>query len=82
MPLTLTDPQLFDYPFIYIVEPGGLETRLRSVQVHGEDVPRALPGQRTAVALHGVAPGLFQRMMTVANWLANGPGGTQTPRQE
>jgi selenocysteine-specific elongation factor len=36
------------------VEPGGIATRVRSVQVHGHDVEAAHAGQRTAVALHGV----------------------------
>ena len=36
------------------IEPGGRATRLRSVEVHGETVPRALAGQRTAIALAGV----------------------------
>lgn len=44
-----------------IVEPGGLETRLRSVQVHGLDVPEARAGQRTAVALHGVDKASIER---------------------
>jgi selenocysteine-specific elongation factor len=37
-----------------VVEPGGVDTRVRSVQVHNRDVPAAVAGQRTAVALHGV----------------------------
>jgi selenocysteine-specific elongation factor len=37
-----------------MVEPGGIPARLRSVQVHGQDVDAARAGQRTAVALHGI----------------------------
>jgi selenocysteine-specific elongation factor len=37
-----------------VIEPGGIETRVRSVQVHNNDVTEAVAGQRTAVALHGV----------------------------
>ena len=36
------------------VEPGGHDVRVRNVEVHGEKVEVAHPGQRTAVALHGV----------------------------
>jgi selenocysteine-specific elongation factor len=36
------------------VEPQGLEVRVRSVQVHDEDVERAQAGQRVAVSLPGV----------------------------
>ncbi len=36
--------------------PAGLEPRVRGVQVHGEDVPEAFAGERTAVALAG--PGI------------------------
>jgi len=36
------------------LEPGGRPTRLRSVEVHGETVPAAHAGQRTAIALAGV----------------------------
>ena len=35
--------------------PAGAEVRVRRVQVHGETVDEALAGQRTALALHGVA---------------------------
>ena len=43
------------------VEPGGIATRLRSVQVHGQDVEEARAGQRTAVALHGVEKSSIER---------------------
>jgi selenocysteine-specific elongation factor len=39
----------------FTIEPGGVETRARKVEVHGREVPEALAGQRTAVALAGVA---------------------------
>ncbi len=35
--------------------PSGRDVRVRRVQVHGADVERAVAGQRTALALHGVA---------------------------
>jgi selenocysteine-specific elongation factor len=37
-----------------LVFPGSLRARVRSVEVHGRPVPRALPGRRTALALVGV----------------------------
>ncbi len=37
-----------------VVEPGGVETRVRNVEVHGENVTEARAGQRTAVALAGI----------------------------
>ncbi|MGQ0721533.1 MAG: selenocysteine-specific translation elongation factor [Candidatus Eiseniibacteriota bacterium] len=37
------------------IVPSGKSVRVRRVQVHGADVERAAAGQRTAVALHGVA---------------------------
>lgn len=37
-----------------VLEPPGIETRVRGVQVHNRDVAEARAGQRTAVALHGV----------------------------
>jgi selenocysteine-specific elongation factor len=44
-----------------VVEPAGLATRVRSVQVHGADVTEARAGQRTAVALHGVEKAAIAR---------------------
>jgi selenocysteine-specific elongation factor len=38
-----------------VVEPGGKETRARSVEVHGLSVPSARAGQRTAVVLTGLS---------------------------
>jgi selenocysteine-specific elongation factor len=36
------------------VQPGAHPVRVRSVEVHGEEVARALAGQRTALGIHGV----------------------------
>lgn len=36
-----------------LVRPGGIEARIRSLQVHGREVQEARAGQRTAVALAG-----------------------------
>ncbi len=44
---------------------GGL--RVRTVQVHGKPVPRALAGQRTAVNLPGVEPSAIQRGQALAH---------------
>jgi selenocysteine-specific elongation factor len=41
--------------------PGVDPLRVRAVQVHGQAVPRALAGQRTAVNLPGVEPAAIQR---------------------
>ena len=38
-----------------VIEPGAVETRIRNLEVHGETVPEAVAGQRTAVALAGVS---------------------------
>lgn len=37
-----------------VVEPGGQEVRVRHLQVHGREVPRALAGQRVAANLAGI----------------------------
>jgi len=37
------------------IEPAGLSARVRNVQVHGVSVDAAMAGQRTALALHGLA---------------------------
>jgi selenocysteine-specific elongation factor len=36
------------------VLPGGVKTRIRNLQVHGQDTSRAVAGQRTAINLQGV----------------------------
>ena len=45
--------------------PGERAVRVRRVQVHGETVEEARPGQRTAVALHGVA----REQVSRGDWL-------------
>ncbi len=37
------------------IQPSGRAVRVRRIQVHGRDAERALVGQRTALALHGVS---------------------------
>ena len=37
-----------------LIEPGGMEARVRSVESHGHAVERGVPGSRTAVGLAGV----------------------------
>jgi selenocysteine-specific elongation factor len=44
-----------------LVEPGGIEVRVRSVEVHDEAVERAEAGQRVAVGLPGVERGALGR---------------------
>ena len=46
---------------ILVAQPGGLEVRVRSVQVHDRDVERAAAGQRVAVALPGVERSQLRR---------------------
>jgi selenocysteine-specific elongation factor len=41
--------------------PQGIETRVRSIEVHGRKVPCARAGQRAALNLHGVAAGDLAR---------------------
>jgi selenocysteine-specific elongation factor len=43
------------------IEPGGHPVRVRSVEVHGEEVARAFAGQRTALGIHGVEKVDIQR---------------------
>ncbi len=43
------------------VQPGDRAARVRSLEVHGRSVPEARAGQRTAVALHGLARDEVQR---------------------
>jgi selenocysteine-specific elongation factor len=49
-----------------VVEPGGREVRVRSVQVHDRPVERAGAGQRVALALVGVERAHVQRGHTLA----------------
>jgi len=46
--------------------PGGRRLRVRGVQVHGQSVPRATAGQRTALNLAGVETGDLRRGMMLA----------------
>ena len=45
--------------------PGGRKLRVRSIQVHGQDVVTAAAGQRTAINLPGTAPGELERGMVL-----------------
>lgn len=58
------------------VLPGGLEARVRGLQVHGGDVPAVEAGQRAAVALVGVDRADLGRGAT----LVAGPGWAETSR--
>ena len=54
-----------------IVQPAGKPVRVRGVQVHGTDVPRAIPGSRAAVAITGVEVAEVERgswMCGDAHW--------------
>jgi len=55
--------------------PGERPVRVRRVQVHGETVEEARPGQRTAVALHGVA----REQVSRGDWL-QAPGSLRHSR--
>jgi selenocysteine-specific elongation factor len=44
-----------------VLLPRGLPVRIRGLQVHGETVARALPGQRVAANLQGVEAGSIER---------------------
>jgi len=46
--------------------PAGLRVRARGVQVHGQSVPQASPGQRTAVNLGGIDTASIERGMVLA----------------
>ncbi len=50
-----------------VVEPGGIEARVRSVQVHDQEVERAEAGQRVAVALVGPERRRLRRGQTLAS---------------
>ncbi|MCS7041509.1 MAG: selenocysteine-specific translation elongation factor [Bryobacteraceae bacterium] len=57
------------------VQPGGRRLRIRGLQVHGESVPEAVAGQRTAVNLAGAEAGELRRGMTLTRpgvWEAAG----------
>src|SRR5688500_9660626 len=46
---------------VLVAQPGGLEVRVRSVQVHDRDVERAGAGQRVAVTLPGIERSALRR---------------------
>lgn len=48
------------------IYPGGLKTRIKSLQVHGESCDEAAAGQRTAILLAGVDKKNLKRGMTAA----------------
>jgi selenocysteine-specific elongation factor len=50
--------QIGDPVMIY---PNGLKSKVRGIQVHGNDVQEVLPGQRTAVNLQGMERALIER---------------------
>ncbi len=58
------------------VEPRGVSARVRSLQVHGEERPRARAGERTAVQLTGVDLGELERgeQLVTAGAFANTRG--------
>lgn len=57
-----------------VIEPIGIEVRVRQVQVHNEIVPEAVAGQRVAVNITGVDKDAVDRGMTlveVGSWKAS-----------
>ncbi len=44
-----------------VIYPNGLKSKVRGLQVHGNDVQEVLPGQRTAVNLQGMERALIER---------------------
>jgi selenocysteine-specific elongation factor len=50
-----------------IVYPEGLKSKVRGIQVHGDDVQEVLPGQRTAVNLQGMERALIERGNVLAS---------------
>ncbi len=56
-----------------VLLPEGTEVRVRSVQVHSLSVPRAVAGQRTAVAVHGLGRVEAERGDVLATPGAFGP---------
>ncbi|HQI01135.1 MAG TPA: selenocysteine-specific translation elongation factor [Deltaproteobacteria bacterium] len=55
------------------VEPGGQKARVRNIQVHGQEVDKALAGMRTAINLQGLAT----EDITRGQWVV--PAGIFTP---
>ena len=56
-----------------VIYPNGLKSKVRGIQVHGNDVQEVLPGQRTAVNLQGMERALIQRGDVLASAGALGP---------
>jgi selenocysteine-specific elongation factor len=56
------------------VEPRGIETRIKSLEVHNARVEEALAGQRVAVLLHAVEKAAIQR----GDWVLAGAAGSAT----
>jgi len=56
--------QIGDPVMIY---PDGLKSKVRGIQVHGNDVQEVLPGQRTAVNLQGMERALIERGNVLAS---------------
>ncbi|MDR3555861.1 MAG: selenocysteine-specific translation elongation factor [Syntrophobacteraceae bacterium] len=50
-----------------VVYPEGLKSKVRGIQVHGNDVEEVLPGQRTAVNLQGMERALIERGNVLAS---------------
>ncbi|HET6438889.1 MAG TPA: selenocysteine-specific translation elongation factor [Anaeromyxobacter sp.] len=63
---TLLSGALGEGDEVALLPPGDLPLRVRSVQVHGEPVRRALAGQRTAVNLPGVETAAVRRGQALA----------------
>lgn len=51
------------------IEPKGIDSRIKSLEVHGERVEKAIAGQRVAVSVHGVGREECER----GDWLIDGP---------
>jgi len=50
-----------------VIYPEGLKSKVRGIQVHGNDVQEVLPGQRTAVNLQGMERALIERGNVLAS---------------
>ncbi len=50
-----------------VIYPNGLKSKVRGIQVHGNDVQEVLPGQRTAVNLQGMERALIERGNVLAS---------------
>jgi len=50
-----------------VIYPDGVKSKVRGIQVHGNDVQEVLPGQRTAVNLQGIERALIERGNVLAS---------------